>query len=164
MFKRLIRAIQRLNPFIKYIKVVHNGSSFERHGNCIDIKLPNDFNINVSKPTVIYVPLGFRTRLPKYYRGVLFLRSSSPLKYNIDMPGGHGEIEWNYSDEWKGIIKAYSNSEPILKKGNRVFQFYIEPIWDAPWYVKLSHIFATYKIRHVSYLSILRSGLGHTGN
>ena len=160
MLKRFFR---KINPFVREIKYVSLGSTFERHGNCIDIKFGSNIYIETKKPQVIYVPLGFKAQLPKHYRGVLTFRSSTPARYNIDMPASHGEIEWDYSDEWKGIIKAFPSSSPVIPKDSRLFQFYIEPVWDAPWYVKLLDIFSVFRFEKVEELSTSRSGLGHTG-
>lgn len=163
MFRRLIKQAKQFNPFVKTIKVKLEGASFERHGNCIDIRTGKTYTPSSEHTGINYVPIGFRAELPKYYRGVLFLRSSAPKKYDIDMPMGHGEIEWDYAGEWQGIIRTYKTSKEI-KKGDRVFQFYIEPVWDSPWYIKLLHIFSVFRIEEVDVLTTSRGGLGHTGN
>ena len=77
-------------------------------------------------------------------------------------PGGWGEMEWNYAGEWHGQVKV-SKRTPFIPKGSRLFQFYIEPLWDAPWYVKLSHIFSKFKLVEVLELKTDREGLGSSG-
>jgi len=48
-------------------------------------------------------------------------------------------------------------------KGDRLFQFHIEPLWDAPWYVKVCHLFAKFSFVEVEELTTTRGGLGSTG-
>ena len=129
-----------LTLLLKYSKLSLKGAIFEKHGNCIDIKTGKTYIPNTNCVGVNYVPLGFKAELPRYYRGVLLLRSSSAKKYNIDMPCGYGEIEWDYAGEWNGIIRTHKSSKEI-NAGDRVFQFYIEPLWNSPWYIKLIDIF-----------------------
>ena len=160
MFKKIINYLQKL--ITKNINVVFIGGKFERHGNCIDIVQPSKFTPKPEEGSIVYIPLGFKATLPKWYRGVVFLRSSSSKRYGVSCPNGHGEIEWNYSSEWKGIIKIDEHTQSI-PKGARVFQFYIEPVWDAPWYVKISHLFAKFNIVEVAELSTNRKGLGSSG-
>ena len=163
MFRKLIKQARRFNPFIKVLKVKFEGAIFEKHGNCIDIKTGKTYIPNTNCVGVNYVPLGFKAELPRYYRGVLLLRSSSAKKYNIDMPCGYGEIEWDYAGEWNGIIRTHKSSKEI-NAGDRVFQFYIEPLWNSPWYIKLIDIFSVFRIEEVDILTTSRGGLGHTGN
>ena len=162
MFRRFFKFIKSL--FIKEIKIVYirsNSWKITRHGNCFDIPLQEDFFPPV-RTKIVYPPLGIRIQLPKYYRGVLFFRSSTPKRYAVSNPGGWGEMEWNYAGEWHGQIKV-SKRTPIISKGSRLFQFYIEPIWDAPWYVKLSHIFSKFELVEVQELDTNRKGLGSSG-
>lgn len=163
MFKQIIKWYRKWNPFIKTIKVVFDGATFERHGNCIDIGIPKRFLPKSTVPRVYKIPLGFKATLPKHYRGVLYLRSSTPIRYNYSMPAGHGEIEWDYSEEWQGIIQASEVCMPA-KKGTRLFQFFIEPVWDAPWYIKVVDLFSVFRIEEVTELNTSRSGLGSSGN
>lgn len=162
MVRKIIKFFRRINPFVRTIKVVFLGASFERHGNCIDIKSGSEFT-PPRYPCIIKVPLGFKAQLPKHYRGVLHLRSSSPLKYQISVPGSWGEIEWDYAEEWQGIIYTTKRT-PCIERNTRLFQFHIEPLWDAPWYIKVLDLFSVYRFEEVEKLSTSRGGIGHTGN
>ena len=163
MFKAIRGGFQKYNPFIKTIKVVYGEFPFTRKGNCFDIHLSETFT-PTTKPGInrSLIPLGFKATLPKHYRGVLLFRSSTALNYGYIAGNGIGEIEWDYSEEWKGVVHTHEGSlqAPV---GTRLFQFYIEPVLDAPWYIKLIHIFAKFRIQEVKKLTTSRSGLGHTG-
>ena len=107
--------------------------------------------------------LGIQTQLPKYYRAVLNFRSSTAHKHLFINASGYGEIEWDYSGRWRGIVYAAGTKLPV-PKGYRLFQFHIEPIFDAPWWTKLSHIFCGFKFVEVKELKTTRGGLGSTGS
>ena len=167
MLKGLTNFYYRINPFIKEIKIIYNGAKLSRNGNCYDIALPNDFKPKVLFPddpkmAIAKIPLGVQMQLPKHYRGVLLFRSSTALNYHYISANGFGEIEWDYSGQWNGLVATIPSSI-TAKKGARLFQFYIEPVWDAPWYIKACHIFAKFKFMEVNQLSTTRGGLGHTG-
>ena len=167
MLKRFTNFYYRINPFIKEIKIIYNGAKLSRNGNCYDIALPKDFKPKVKfsgelQVAIEKIPLGVQMQLPKHYRGVLEFRSSTSINYHYISANGFGEIEWDYSGQWHGLVVTLPSSS-IAKKGARLFQFYIEPVWDAPWYIKVCHIFAKFKFREVNQLSTTRGGLGHTG-
>lgn len=160
MFKKITEYFKKF--ITKNIYVVFLKGKFERHGNCIDIAQPSKFTPIPGEGSIVYLPLGFKATLPKWYRGVVFLRSSAAKRYGVSCPNGHGEIEWDYSNEWKGIIKIDEHTQSI-PKGARVFQFYIEPVWDAPWYIKVAHLFAKFNVVEVESLNTDREGLGSSG-
>ena len=164
MLKRLW---QRINPFHKTIKIIYNGAEITRHGNCYDIALPCDFKPEYRHYTSTIgfdeIDLGIQTTLPKYYRAVLNFRSSTPKRYRYINASGFGEIEWDYSGRWVGTIASASSSIGMAFKGDRLFQFHIEPLWDAPWYVKVCHLFAKFSFVEVEELTTTRGGLGSTG-
>ena len=58
---------------------------------------------------------------------------------------------------------THTNHATIIPKGVRVFQFHIEPVWDAPWYTKLTDLFSKYEFVKVTELKTKRGGLGSTG-
>ena len=163
MLKRFFTQIASFNPFNLFIKVLYLGGTYkiERHGNCFDIPLQKAFIPPVNNGIVL-IPLGVKIQLPKYYRGILAFRSSTPKNYKILIPHGYGEIEWNYSGEWLGGVYTTPQTT-YAEEGARLFQFYIEPVWDAPWYVHIRHIFARFKLIEVDKISTNRGGLGHTG-
>lgn len=167
MLKGLTNFYYKINPFIKEIKIIYNGAKLSRNGNCYDIALPKQFRPKTVFPRNIQfhiekIPLGVQMQLPKYYRGVLEFRSSTALNYHYISANGFGEIEWDYSGQWHGLVATLPSSI-TAEKGARLFQFYIEPVWDAPWYIKVCHTFAKFKFREVNQLSTTRGGLGHTG-
>ena len=157
MFKRFWN---RVNPFHKTIKIIYNGATIHRHGNCYDIALPCRFTPVWDE--VQSIPLGLQTTLPKHYRAVLLFRSSTALRYGYISANGVGEIEWDYTGMWHGIITTADHYEEA-PAGTRLYQFYIEPLWDAPWYVKVCHLFATFSFVTVKELKTTRGGLGSTG-
>ena len=161
MYKKFKKLYRRLNPFIKVIKVVFGGDcSLERHGNCIDIV--NGYSIGADICNEVrFICTGLHATLPKHYRGVLHQRSSTAKKWNCIPAGGYGEIEWNYSGEWLGSVMF--TKATFIPSGTRTHQFHIEPVWDAPWYVKLTDIFSIFVFEEVKELTTSRGGLGSTG-
>ena len=163
MYKKLKKLYRRLNPFIKVIKVVEGSSKLERHGNCFDIVNKYGININThgGEFRQCVQSLQFKATLPKHYRGILHQRSSTQ-KYGIIPSGGYGEIEWDYTGHWMACFTALQNLVQI-PPGTRTHQFHIEPVWDAPWYVKLTDIFSVFVFEEVKELTTSRGGLGSTG-
>ena len=162
MFKRFWN---RVNPFHKTIKIIYNGATIHRHGNCYDIALPYSFYPLYCEDSIDKtnrISLGIQTELPKGYGAVLNFRSSTAGKYGYINVSGFGEVEGNYCGVWHGIIQPHKYSLPAYV-GARLFQFKLELLWDAPWYVKVCHLFATFSFVTVKELKTTRGGLGSTG-
>jgi len=136
----------------------------ERHGNCYDLRSAKTVSFpNCVSPKTIPVELGVSMHLPQHYRAVLNARSSTCIKYQIWFGNGSGEIEADYSGVWHALFMATRNSSTITAY-ERIAQFHIEPVWDAPWYIHLMHPFRKFEFVQTGLdIPVIRGGLGSSG-
>ena len=103
----------------------------EKNGACFDLFLPED--VTVQQPgTFFFIPLGVCIKFPKGYYAELLVRSSTPLKWGIELANSVGIIDGAYcgdKDEWKMLVRrpyglaiAYPDIIPV---GTRIAQFKI---------------------------------------
>ncbi len=145
----------------------------DHHGNLIDLKASQEFNLESpekkktpSNKIIIddfILSLGIKMQLPKWYRAEIKPRSSLYRKHGVILANHVGEIEWDYSDYWKvHLIKL--KDAPSIKRGERIVQADIKPVSDAPWWIKIRHLFVTgYKFVRYTHLDSDRGGFGSTG-
>lgn len=142
---------------------LQEGLELQRNGSMIDLMAAEDIKLTLDEST--HTKLNFSLELPKYIGAKAYGRSSLFKNYGIMLANNVGIIDPPLSNKIKGIKlgksaeKGYigngdiwratfiSISKDALKtpltilKGERVIQFELYPIMDAPWYAWLKWIF-----------------------
>ena len=89
------------------------------------------------------VPLGIAMQLPKGFEAVVNPRSSIFIKYGCILANSQGVIDNSYcgdNDEWKmNLIPLFPG---IIKAGERIAQFRIQPSQKATMWQKLRWLFS----------------------
>ena len=139
--------------------------SLKQHGEWVD--LATSQRIIMQPNSFWLIPLGIAMQLPKHYEAVMVPRSSTFKKWGIIQTNHMGVIDSDYNgneDMWR--MPAYCFSYQVdIPKNTRLAQFRIQPSFNAPWYVKMLHIFRKYKFVEVDDLGNKnRGGFGTTGN
>jgi dUTP pyrophosphatase len=75
----------------------------------------------------VKVGLGFKTEIPKGYKGILVPRSNL-TKYNWVLNNSYGVIDSDYRGEWMAIFTALSEDLFPYAVGDRVAQIYFEEV------------------------------------
>ena len=79
----------------------------------------------------IAVGLGFKTEIPKGYKGIIVPRSNL-TKFSWVLNNSYGVIDADYRGEWMAIFTPIINGGPILEfpygVGDRVAQIYFEEV------------------------------------
>jgi len=111
------------------------------------------------------VPLGISTQLPKWYGAKVPPRSSLFKHFGCILANSVGEIEASYSGEWFAhLIKLAPGELNVINPGDRIVQMQIYLLPEAPWYIKLRHIFVSgFNFKEVDIIHPTRDGHGSTG-
>lgn len=143
----------------------------EQHGNWIDLSilipetiLSQFMILEIGKNYVL--DSGVRMTLPKWYRAEIKPRSSTYKNWGIILVNSVGEVEDTYSGSWFMHVNKLTEQckTPVIKHGERAFQFQISLRPDAPWYKKVADLFISgFKFEEVDVLSTIREGHGSTG-
>lgn len=110
--------------------------------------------------------LGVAVKLPRGFEAVVAPRSSTFKNFGILLANSVGVIDNSYSgnsDEWK--FPAYCTQRKIVRKGDRICQFRIQPSQRATFWQKLRWLLSS-GIRIVEVDSLEgpdRGGIGSTG-
>lgn len=110
--------------------------------------------------------LGVAMELPKGYEAWVLPRSSTPVKYSIELANSVGIIDNSYcgnNDEWKFYAKA--TADTYIEKGTRIAQFRIALSQRATFWQKIKWLFSSgIEIMYVDSLQNKdRGGIGSTG-
>jgi len=86
----------------------------------------------IHKENKVYVGLGFKTEIPKGYKGIIVPRSNI-AKYNWVMNNSFGVIDSDYRGEWLAIFTPIIASEEEFPYsiGERVAQIYFEEVLET---------------------------------
>ena len=90
------------------------------------------------------LPLGIAMELPKGFEAIVDPRSSIFLKYHCILANSQGVIDNSYNgdgDEWKAHLIALDDT--VIKKGERIVQFRIQPSQRATMWQKLKWLFSS---------------------
>lgn len=68
------------------------------------------------------IKLGFATQIPVGYVGLLLPRSSTGVKYGLEVNNTVGVIDSDYQGEWMASVKTKSGIPYSWEKGDRLFQ------------------------------------------
>lgn len=75
----------------------------------------------------VKVGLGFKTEIPKGYKGILVPRSNL-TKFNWVLNNSYGVIDSDYRGEWMAIFTSLSEELFPYAVGDRVAQIYFEEV------------------------------------
>jgi dUTP pyrophosphatase len=164
------------------VKLFNQNCKFEaiKKGEWIDLKSSIDIHLGAPYANVLkknktirdvvfstaLIPLGIGMKLPKGYEAIINPRSSTFNTYGITLTNSQGVIDSSYSgpnDEWK--FQALAFMEGIIKEGDRICQFRIQPSQKATIWQKIKWLF-TNKIEFEfvdDYEGVDRGGFGTTG-
>lgn len=152
------------------VRVLHTDCKVKQFdkGEWIDLSayVPEETKLN--KGDHKKISLGIAMSLPKEFEAVLAARSSTFKNFGYILTNGIGVIDSSYAgnnDIWQAwMYKAVANPR-ILKTGDRICQFRIQPSQKASILTKLKWLF-TSKVEFV-YVDNLtcedRGGYGSTG-
>ncbi len=79
------------------------------------------------------ISTGYIFEIPKGYRMDIYPRSGWGFKHNIQLANGTGKIDSDYRGEVKVKLIAFCKREylPVIKKGDRIAQAEINPVYVA---------------------------------
>jgi len=168
---------------IKY-RLLNPLCSLERYGVMIDLK--SSETVSFTKGELKIIPLGICMELPKYFEAIIVSRSGLPIKKGLILSNSIGIIDGpmnnnntnipiaknskqgfkkgysGNSDVWKACLYALKST--IINEGDRLVQFKIQPVFDAPWWVWLKYFTNKFQFIKVDTLtSSNRGGHGSTG-
>ena len=75
----------------------------------------------------VKVGLGFKTEIPKGYKGIIVPRSNL-TKFNWVLNNSYGVIDSDYRGEWMAIFTTVGDTEFPYNVGDRVAQIYFEEV------------------------------------
>jgi len=75
-------------------------------------------------------PLGFATAIPEGYYFKVVPRSGLALWEGISIVNSPGTIDTGYRNEWMAIVVNLSNSDIVLKKGERICQLILAKMYE----------------------------------
>ena len=75
----------------------------------------------------VKVGLGFKTEIPKGYKGIIVPRSNL-TKFNWVLNNSYGVIDSDYRGEWMAIFTTVGDTEFPYHVGDRVAQIYFEEV------------------------------------
>jgi len=143
------------------IKEEHFSSNSDKFKPLLAEEQPEETSLFVYK----LIPLGVSMQLPKYYEAHIVPRSSTFMRYKIIQANSMGIIDSTYcgdNDQW--FFPALFLAPSVVHEGTRICQFTIRLSLDAPWYIKLKHLFTKLHFETVATLhSPNRGGFGSTG-
>ena len=104
----------------------HGGKLPEKHGEWYDLSTSEDVYLDEGNMAVI--SLGVSVKPPEGYYFLVASRSSTPLKYGLNIANGIGIIEDTYcgDDDILGLV-VYATRKVSLNKGARVAQMTLVP-------------------------------------
>jgi dUTP pyrophosphatase len=110
------------------VKMPVKGSS---HAACYDV---HAHSIVHREDYKVAVGLGFKTEIPKGYKGVIVPRSNL-TKFNWVLNNSFGVIDSDYRGEWMAIFTPIMNVGVLpdfpYAVGDRVAQIYFEPVHEV---------------------------------
>lgn len=95
--------------------------------------LDNSFTLKAGDSVVI--PSGIAVLIPKGYGGILLSRGGLSVKKGIVLTGGAGIIDSDYTGEVKIPLTNTSETDYVIKSGDRIAQMVIIPIEYADFVV-----------------------------
>ena len=171
--------VKRLNKEIKLPRIYEIGDWIDlRASEDVVIKAPQARTLKKHKIdgkevshrdvdfSITLIPLGVAIKLPKGFEALLLPRSSTAKKFGIIQANSQGIIDESYQgnkDEWK--FPAIGIKDTVIKKGDRICQFRIQPSQKATFWQKLKWLLSSnIKIVEVDNLEGNdRGGFGSTG-
>jgi dUTP pyrophosphatase len=84
-------------------------------------------SITDSNDGKVKVGLGFKTEIPKGYKGIIVPRSNL-TKFHWILNNSYGVIDSDYRGEWMAIFTALSTESFPYNVGDRVAQIYFEEV------------------------------------
>lgn len=107
------------------VKMPIKGSS---HAACYDV---HAYSIVHREDGKVQVGLGFKTEIPKGYKGIIVPRSNL-TKFNWVLNNSFGVIDSDYRGEWMAIFTSIqTGSDFPYNVGDRVAQIYFEPVHEV---------------------------------
>jgi len=153
------------------VKYHNENCRIESHGAWFDLKSAE--NVKLKKLEFKLIKLGVSIKLPKYFQANIVPRSGTYKKYNIIQANHYGVVDGpdKISDGYSGnndiwMFPAIALENSSINEGERICQFEIRPIMNAPWYVKLKWVLNN-KIKIIEVQNLIsdnRGGFGSTGN
>jgi len=136
-----------------------------KHGNMWDLASLKEINIlNIELNKGILIDFGISMTLPKWYGAKIYPRSSTYKKYGLMLTNSVGIIEYDYSLNWLGSFHRINfGTKPYINIGDRIAQFEIYLLPNAPWYMKILHLFINgFIFKEVDVITTNRGGFGST--
>lgn len=76
----------------------------------------------------VKIPCGFSIEVPEGYVGLLYARSGLATKFGIALPNSVGVIDSDYRGEVICALTNFSDSDFVIKQGERIAQLVITPV------------------------------------
>lgn len=133
------------------------------YSDCFDLFLAEP--VSLQEGSIGYFKLGIAVKLPKGMIAKIYSRSSSPMKYKIEVPNGLGFIDNAYQgndDEWRICIHA--TEDIFIPTATSICQFEVQLSQFATIWQKLRWLFSNgVTLERVDRLSDKnRGGIGST--
>lgn len=134
----LAKSVERIDCRINVVKINEDSKlpAFSRDGDaCMDcfadkeVTIPG-FTLEKGLGRAL-VPLGFKLALPKGWEALIRPRSGLALKEGLTILNSPGTIDENYRGELGAIVCNTTTKEYVVKKGERICQLAIRPIYGS---------------------------------
>lgn len=123
--EKILNRLEELGAFgagAKVVKINTHGNPLpEKHGEWYDLSTSEDVYLDEGDMAVI--SLGVSVKPPEGYYFLVASRSSTPLKYGLNIANGIGIIESTYcgDDDVLGLV-VYATKDIFIDKGTRIAQ------------------------------------------
>jgi len=121
------------------IQIVSDNSDIElpsyqsEYASGMDVRSSADIVIAPGK--ICLVPTGLRVSIPAGYEIQVRARSGLALKHGIFVVNGPGTVDADYRGYIGVILGNFSESEFVIKRGDRIAQLVVQSVVHAKWSV-----------------------------